>query len=260
MIIDCCPFFKELDVLELRLSELDSVVDKFVIVEAAKTQSLLDKPFYYEENKARFARFADKIIHIKLNHLPSNEGGLWTMENFQRNAIMNGLGEIPGLRENDIVMISDCDEIPSAGTIFDYLWNSYDTVAVAMSNHAFYANLLSPTGWVGTVITNVEALLTQQPQDLRNQKDSLPRVYGGWHLSYMGGPEYIYEKFHSCIEPLDKSKIVSYDEFLSEFHRKVRPNGSFLFSDKTDDSVPLLPFAVSDLPKEILRFPNLLWK
>ena len=54
MIIDCFPFFNELDVLELRLNILDSVVDKFVLVEASKTQSLIDKPFYFEDNKDRF--------------------------------------------------------------------------------------------------------------------------------------------------------------------------------------------------------------
>jgi beta-1,4-mannosyl-glycoprotein beta-1,4-N-acetylglucosaminyltransferase len=47
MIIDCFPFFKELDLLEIRLNELDPVIDYFVLVEASKTQSKLDKPFYF---------------------------------------------------------------------------------------------------------------------------------------------------------------------------------------------------------------------
>ena len=108
MIIDCFPFFNELDVLELRLNILDSVVDKFVLVEASKTQSLIDKPFYFEDNKDRFAKFLHKIVHIKVQDYP-NEGG-WAMENFQRNCILRGLKHLD-LNTHDIVGISDVDEI-----------------------------------------------------------------------------------------------------------------------------------------------------
>ena len=51
MIVDCFPFFNELDLLEIRLNILKDVVDKFVLVEASKTQTKLDKPFYFEDNK-----------------------------------------------------------------------------------------------------------------------------------------------------------------------------------------------------------------
>lgn len=37
MIYDCFTFFNELDLLEIRLNILSSVVDKFVLVEADKT-------------------------------------------------------------------------------------------------------------------------------------------------------------------------------------------------------------------------------
>ena len=37
MIIDTFMFYNELDMLEFRLKELNSVVDKFVIVEATQT-------------------------------------------------------------------------------------------------------------------------------------------------------------------------------------------------------------------------------
>ena len=37
MIVDCFPFFNELDLLELRLNELKDVVDVFVLSEATLT-------------------------------------------------------------------------------------------------------------------------------------------------------------------------------------------------------------------------------
>ena len=60
-IYDCFTFFTELDLLEIRLNILDSVVDKFVLVEMAYNHMKEPKPFYYEENKERYKKFKDKI-------------------------------------------------------------------------------------------------------------------------------------------------------------------------------------------------------
>ena len=73
MIIDCFPFFNELDVLDIRLNILNEVVDKFVLVEASKTQSKIDKPFYFEQNKNRYSKFLDKIVHIKIEDYPEED-------------------------------------------------------------------------------------------------------------------------------------------------------------------------------------------
>ena len=62
-VFDVFLFFNELDLLEVRLNLLYPFVDHFVINEATKTFSGLDKPLYYLENKDRFEKFQDKIIH-----------------------------------------------------------------------------------------------------------------------------------------------------------------------------------------------------
>ena len=53
MIIDCFPFFNELDLLEIRLRLLDDIVDKVVLVESTRTFSLNKKKLYYNENKEK---------------------------------------------------------------------------------------------------------------------------------------------------------------------------------------------------------------
>src|ERR1700722_9865012 len=113
MIYDCFTFFNELELLELRLHELAGVVDKFVLVEATETHTNKPKPLYYQENRARFSAFHDKIIHVThAKMLKSSD--TWIPETFQRNCIGRGLKDC---RPDDFVLVSDLDEIPRADVV-----------------------------------------------------------------------------------------------------------------------------------------------
>ena len=61
-IYDCFTFYNELDLLELRLNELNDVVDKFVIVESEMTHSGNKKKLYYEENKKGLKNLKIKLF------------------------------------------------------------------------------------------------------------------------------------------------------------------------------------------------------
>ncbi len=108
-VFDCFPFFNELDVLEIRLAELDPLVDHFVLVEGTRTFTAKPKPLYYADNRKRFERYAHKIIHVVVDDLPLDATSHWIREAHQRNAILRGL---TGARPDDRIIISDCDEIP----------------------------------------------------------------------------------------------------------------------------------------------------
>ena len=71
-IIDTFVFYNELDMLNLRLHELNEIVDYFVLVEANKTYSNNEKEFIFEKNKNNYNKFLDKIIHIKIDNMPDN--------------------------------------------------------------------------------------------------------------------------------------------------------------------------------------------
>lgn len=62
-VLDAMLMSTELDLLEIRLNELDPVVDYFLIVESNATFTGLPKKTYFQENKARFAKFLDKIVY-----------------------------------------------------------------------------------------------------------------------------------------------------------------------------------------------------
>ena len=235
MLVDCFPFFNEKSVLSLRLSELNRFVDYFVLIECAFTQAGNPKPYYFEQFKKEpeFEPFLDKIIHVKVDDIPENASG-WAIENHQRNCITRGL-DLLNLSDGDLIMVSDCDEIPN----LELLDLGYGCQSVNMSYHVFYANLIARKGWIGTVIAPYSEYKKCGAQGLRNAKDYLPTTTqtAGWHLGYMGGKEAVYNKWMSTIEPFDKSKIPPFDEFSDEFDRKIKDGGSFLFSDKKDDSL-----------------------
>lgn len=241
MIIDCFPFFNELDILEIRLNILDSVVDKFVLVEASKTQSKLDKPFYFEQNKERYSKFLDKIIHIKITDFPKEDG--WAMENYQRNSIIHGLNKAK-LNENDIVAVSDVDEIwaPEIHPKLQDFFSDTEYFSVGMKYIVFYLNLETvDKGWIGTVFTKGKNLIHISPQELRNIKDKIPHIEeAGWHFGYQGGKEKVYKKYLSCIEPFDKNLLPSEEAFNIQFNNRIKDGGSFIFSDNlSNESIKL---------------------
>jgi beta-1,4-mannosyl-glycoprotein beta-1,4-N-acetylglucosaminyltransferase len=253
MIIDCFPFFNELDILELRLNILNDVVDKFVLVEASKTQSKLDKIFYFEQNKERYSQFLDKIIHIKVDNYPEENG--WAMENYQRNCIQHGLEKL-NLNINDIIAISDVDEIwsPEITKDLNNLLDEYKFLSVDMNYFVFYLNLMTVNKkWVGTIFTKFQYLNAYNPQSLRNIKDHVTYIKdSGWHFGYQGGKEIVYQKYLSCIEPINKNLLPTKEKFFEEFDNRIKDGGSFIFSDSlSDESIKLKKIDNNLLPEFI---------
>ena len=205
MIYDCFQFFNELDILKIRLHVLSPVVDRFVISEATETFSGLKKPLYYEENKAMFAEFEDKIIHVVVDDTP--QGGTHERDTFQKNAVTRGLA---GCTDDDIVIFSDLDEIPNPDKIREILQNFQEDKIYHFAQRLFYCylnmeevsgSLLSYAGefegvarkkWIGTKMLSYKLLREQHLLlgELRfpELKEIGIRVEdGGWHFGYMGG-------------------------------------------------------------------------
>jgi len=122
--------FNELDLLDIWLRELEQVVDRFVLVEAPVTFSGRPKPLYFADQIGRFARWRDRITHVVVDDMPTGPDP-WRRAQHQRNAILRGLN---GAAPDDGVIVSDCDEIPSAdavrrwpgdGRTFDQLFSYY---------------------------------------------------------------------------------------------------------------------------------------
>lgn len=110
-IYDCCMIFDEIDLLKIRMDLLNSIVDYFVVIESNKTFRGGDKKYTFLERKGEFSAWSDKIVYIKAENAPEWSGdGDWSIEKYQRNCMIEGLGNCG---EEDLIMISDVDEIPN---------------------------------------------------------------------------------------------------------------------------------------------------
>ena len=174
-------YFDEEIVLDVRLNTLNDFVDYFVIVESKFTHRGEKRDLKF--NHEKFKKFKDKIIYLIYDKEPTqieivkpedNEGekyGKYILnavyrENGQRNLIQEGLLEA---KNNDIILISDVDEIPNLSEIN---FNKINQKIFLFKQNMFYYkfNLHIPNfRWTGTKGCKKKDLVN--PQWLRNIKD-----------------------------------------------------------------------------------------
>ena len=156
-VVDAFPFFNEFGILEARLLELNPVVDVFLLVEANVTHSGNPKPLFFTdavlEKDPRFVPFLHKVVVVQANlgatterKPESVEGGggekvqmeMMAREERQRNFIAVGLraladgtarpaaalvagqygsSSLPRLGPEDLVLVSDTDEVLRQSTV-----------------------------------------------------------------------------------------------------------------------------------------------
>ncbi|XP_076032823.1 beta-1,4-mannosyl-glycoprotein 4-beta-N-acetylglucosaminyltransferase-like isoform X2 [Oratosquilla oratoria] len=120
-IINGLPFHHELDMLEARLDEIGDVTDAFIVTESNYTAFGDPKPLWLLEklNHAYMSKIQKKIMYILLDWFP--EGGKedgWVADGFSREYLGRwGLSCLRDLRDDDIFVLSDADELPSKEVI-----------------------------------------------------------------------------------------------------------------------------------------------
>lgn len=208
-IFDCFLFFNEIELLDLRLIELNEIVDYFVLVEAKKTYTGIEKELFFEKNKEKFSKYLNKIIHVIIEDLPTDKGA-WEAEYFSRNAILQGL---TNAGEDDLIILSDIDEIPSSKKIKEF--NKDEPHVFQQKLYYYYVNCLQNQLWNGSIITSKKYL--NSPQKLRDQRENLPKIQqGGWHFSFLGGPERIIDKIKAYAETETCSELTTNSGFICE--------------------------------------------
>jgi hypothetical protein len=126
-VVDCFPFFNEVELLELRIRMLEPYVDLFVISEANRTHSGNHKEFNLKRLINELNLPAEKIkvlevdlysekaqtpSYIDICHATSakseKDAIYWTRERIQRDALADIIDEFD---DETVFIMSDCDEI-----------------------------------------------------------------------------------------------------------------------------------------------------
>jgi hypothetical protein len=199
-IYDCFIFYNELEALHLRLHELYDRVDQFVLCEADRTFKGDPKPLIFSENRHLFAPFLDKIRVVEVHDMPA-DGSAWDREYHQRQAIRRGLFDAG---PDDIVMISDVDEIISA-TAVDYLRRNTGYFVFDMPMYQFYLNMRAlADGWAKAFAYQWD--LDAEVGDYNHVRHHETATFNrfedrhhwirsaGWHFTFLGGAERVRQK------------------------------------------------------------------
>ena len=267
-IYDCFMYFDEELILDLRLNILDKFVDYFVIVESIFTHKGEKRDLKFNINK--FKKFESKIVYLVYDQEPSQiekivskdtedeKSRKYIMnalfrENAQRNFINSALNN---LDNEDIILISDVDEIPNLKSInFEEKKSKIILFKQDMLYYKF--NLKLPNlAWTGTKACKKKYF--KSAQWLRNVKDRKYPFYridtyfsekkyincefvdnGGWHFTNVKTAKQIKQKLESYLhhiefdknplsaEEIDKiiqDKIAIYDLSVDQRKNKVRGN------------------------------------
>ena len=151
-IFDCFQYFNEDHIADLRFNILDEHVDFFVIVESTINHQGKGKKLHFDSNKYR--KFKNKIIYIVVDDTPKDfikphVGGESLVEQHQRNSILKGLNKC---HDNDLVILSDVDEIPNLKKLNTFDKNKYAVFSQRM--FMYKLNLLNTgeNNWHGSKI------------------------------------------------------------------------------------------------------------
>jgi len=220
-VFDCCLFYNELDLLELRL-HTHSWADVHVVVEATRTFSNLPKPIRLDPFAPRFAPFKDALRHIVAADLnwPSasgtalEKGARMALNGEQWEKARDGLADAePG----DMIVLTDLDEILRAEAIEDAkrILPERRCVKFSVTRYWYYLNGLGIGGWAGSVAGLAEdalapgASLWKFRQTRRADKEVATISDAGWHFAYQGGLDAVYLKLQSAAHP-------EWDRFLHD--------------------------------------------
>ena len=215
-VFDSFIFFNELDLLEMRLNILNDVVDYFVLTESPFTVSGNEKPLYYQENKDRFGKFNDKIVHYVTEEIPTDFSGLREKTKFHaaykdpdpygtpmidlpvryKRAIFNRNNSAFGIEkagpaDDDLIITSDADEIINPYVLEDLSWFDPQYHYVAYCRAFYYKlNLLYQQVWEGSRLCTWKHLKNTTIDQHRHDHPQAHKIEnGGWHFSFFGNAE-----------------------------------------------------------------------
>jgi beta-1,4-mannosyl-glycoprotein beta-1,4-N-acetylglucosaminyltransferase len=248
-IYDCFTFYNELDLLEIRLNELNDVVDGFILVEAERSHQNKPKALFFQENKNRYEKFLHKIKHVIVPANAFVDNDAWYNENLQRSAICSGLDDIAN---DDLLIISDLDEIPSKEAVnFSFSKNIFPCCFWQIL-HYYYLNTIVSQG--GNELNSGSVGMTKS-EFIKNTNACRDPNYkwgknitqiknAGWHFSFLGNADHMLNKIQNYAHA--EFNHISKDQSTDRINNLKDPLGRENFSMRVCEDLSYLPVYVKE--------------
>lgn len=216
MIFDTFMYNGEEDILDIRLNTLNSIVDKFIILESPKSHSLIERELEFPKQKNRFEKFKNKIHYHAIDYC--NNKNFLLNDWIGREVIENLLIKEYNLDYSDIIIHGDLDEIPRIEKIQEILNSNkefkkpytfmcdsrllcLDLELVEERHNRIRGNFPGAFIIKGEYLNNNKLYWARQIRcnpiiNGINYKDQFNLIdNGGWHFSYCAGIDRTVDKF-----------------------------------------------------------------
>ncbi|CAN1153603.1 Beta-1,4-mannosyl-glycoprotein 4-beta-N-acetylglucosaminyltransferase [Linum perenne] len=120
-VYDAVLFSNEVDILTIRWNELYPYITQFVLLESNSTFTGLPKPLIFASNRDKFKFIEPRLTYGMIGGRFKKGENPFVEEAYQRVAL-DQLIRIAGIEDDDLLIMSDVDEIPSAHTINLLRW------------------------------------------------------------------------------------------------------------------------------------------
>ncbi|CAF1885058.1 unnamed protein product [Brassica napus] len=120
-VFDAVLFSNEVDMLTIRWKDLHPYVTQFVILESNSTFTGLPKPLVFAANRENFGFVEPRLTYGSIGGRFRRGENPFVEEAYQRIAL-DQLIRLAGIQEDDLLIMSDVDEIPSSHTINLLRW------------------------------------------------------------------------------------------------------------------------------------------
>lgn len=189
MIWDCFTYNGEKELLEIRCEELIGLDVTHILIESPWTFTGKRKDLKYVEP------IPYNIKNYVFENMPNN-GDAWANERAQRDYILTALIEL-GAKDDDLVIISDVDEIIKKEILLNYV-DTEGLTSFCVDTYRYYLNCLEgKQNWAKAKAANFKYVKTRTPDEIRNNDNARQLDNAGWHFSYVGDLNFIVNKIES---------------------------------------------------------------